>query len=626
MTTRKKVTDPVKPPAKRTRKKATPKSEVDAKRQADFLETPVPAGLPEFDSGTPPDASDNEAGQRIDAAADRSEPRDPSMQHPASPPTLAEPNLASEQELLVTSDVAVFGREQVDVAAQVWLLATNHLNLLHLLAAGMVMGPAGFAGKHYRDPSSEVPGLIPIFRDRVPEAAVQQAVSEQKHLRACIAEIDLARLAGPVRLVSRNGEVSSGTLPLSIDSETGALFVPAPLPMTLVTRLVFRSPADRKEFEASARNFANIDLAGLNMEVGEEFFSSAASMIWPLPGQPQDATQVVVDQPPARGEVIGGVLAMLYQLANRSDLCCSVYRIASGAGTANDCDAVQRDAVLAEIAPWIESGGPRPESPVQGRLFWGVVQALVDARLSGSVEGPVDTVLGFLDDQLAALQEVRYQSRLERLISDMRSTFGLGGGTISQLFENHKGTLSRPLLLFCLREHCVDLLEFSHPDLNDEELVLAAVLFGARDGWIGLPVALRTPTGLSRFVEQRMFEAECNQRGTRLSLGQTPPRPMPLRELLIGSGGAWSEARNTLLAKVVSRIGWQDCIVSRIRLSPGQYRLNVSADGIEVVVRGEIKPPAVEIDRGGLLKKISQWPPIPRDVESEVREALDSEG
>ena len=263
---------------------------------------------------------------------------------------------------------------------------------------------------------------------------------------------------------------------------------------------------------------------------------------------------------------------------------------------------------------------------MQARLFWGAVQALVDARLSGSAERPVDIVLAFLDDQLAALQEVRYQPRLGRLISDMRSTFGLGGGTISQLFESHKGTLSRPLLLFCLREHCVDLLEFSHPDLNDEELVLAAVLFGARDGWIGLPVALRTPKGLSRFVGQRMFEAECSQRGAWLSLDQTPPRPMPLRELLIGSGGAWSEARNTSLAKVVGRIGWQDCIVSRIRLSPGQYRLNVSADGIEVVVRGDIRPPIVEIDRAGLLKKISQWPPMPNDVESEVRAALDSRG
>jgi hypothetical protein len=317
---------------------------------------------------------------------------------------------------------------------------------------------------------------------------------------------------------------------------------------------------------------------------------------------------------------------MLYQLANRSDLCSSAYRIASGAGTAVDYDAVQRNPVLAELAPWIESGCPRPESSAQARLFWGAVQALVHARLSGSAERSVDSVLSYLEGQRTESQETSHLPWLERLISDMRSTFGLGGGTISRLFEHHKGILSRPLLLFCLRERCVDLLEFSHPDLSDEELVLAAILFGVRDGWIGLPVELRTPKRLATFVAHRMFEAEGSQRDVRLSLDQAPPRPIPLRELLTKSDGAWNEARGASLAELANRLGWQDCIVSRIRLSQGQYRLNVSADGIEVIVRGSISPPVFEIDRAGLLKKISRWPPMPRDEEDELRAVLNSRG
>jgi hypothetical protein len=278
------------------------------------------------------------------------------------------------------------------------------------------------------------------------------------------------------------------------------------------------------------------------------------------------------------------------------------------------------------LVPWIESGGFRPDSLVQARLFWGAVQTMVDARLGGSSEKPLDVVLGFLDDQLSNLQEVGHRSRLEKLIADMRSSFGLGGGTITQLFEHHKGTLSRPLLLFCLRERCLDLLEFSHPDLSDEELVLAAILFGVRDGWRGLPVEVRAPKELSRFVEYRMFEVECRPRSAGLSLGHAPQRPIPLRELLMRGDGARSEAQTASLANVVGLLGWQDCIVSRIRLSQGQYRLNISAEGVEVVVRGDIKSPIVEIDKGALLKKISQWPRLPRDIEGEMRAALDSRG
>jgi len=314
---------------------------------------------------------------------------------------------------------------------------------------------------------------------------------------------------------------------------------------------------------------------------------------------------------------------MLYQLANRGDLSSSVYRIASGADTAEDRDAVQRDPVLAELGSWIESGSPRPDSSVQARLLWGAVRALVDARLRGSAERPVDTVLGYLDSQLTGLKESDHHTRLERLVSDMRSTFGLGGGTVSQLFERHKGTLLRPLLLFCLRERCLDLLEFSHPNLSEEELLVAAILFGVRDGWIGLPVELRTANGLSRFVQHRMFEAESSQRGGQLLLEPAPPRPMALRELLVRSKGAWSEVRQTSLAKVVSRLGWHNCFFSRMRFSLGRYRLNVTPDGIEVVFRGDLRPPAVEVDRDGLLERISRWPPLPREHERELRAALD---
>jgi hypothetical protein len=44
---------------------------------------------------------------------------------------------------------------------QIWHLVTNNQNMLYLLAAGMVMGPAGFRGKHYEDPLSVYPGWIP---------------------------------------------------------------------------------------------------------------------------------------------------------------------------------------------------------------------------------------------------------------------------------------------------------------------------------------------------------------------------------------------------------------------------------------------------------------------------------
>lgn len=604
MTTRKKTTDPAKPAVKRTRKKANPEPVGGLFTEDKQVEVAEP------ESGFPQ--------QEVDVVV--AEPL------PGPTPVRAESTASTTDDPIsrqMPSAPKSPRSEQADANAQTWLMVTNQPNLLYMLAAGMAMGPAGFAGKHYRDPSSDLFGLIPVFRDSVPEQALQQAISEQKHLRACIAELDLTGLSGQIHLITREGEVSTGKLPSRIGAEIWALLLRAPLPMTLVKRVLFRSAADRKEFELSARSFANIDLSDLKIEVAEQVFGTTQLRNWPLPDQTAGVVQGVVDRLPARGEAVGGGLAMLYHLANRSDLCGSVYCMATAEG---ERDLKERDAVLAGLVPWIESGIIHTDSPVQSQLFWGAVQSLVDARLNGSSDKAVDTVVSYLDGQLEHLKDAAVRSRLERLISDMRGTFGLGGGTISQLFERHKGTLSRPLLLFCLRERCLDLLEFSHPDLRDEELVLAAVLFGVREGWIGLPAELRTAQGLARFIEHRMFVAECSDRHEERSLAPAPQRPIPLRELLRAGEDDRSEVRNASLAKMASKLGWDDCVVSRIRLPTGRYRLNVTADGIEVVVRGGVRPPIVEIDKDALLKRIAQWPPLPSAIENDVRAELESKG
>ena len=600
MTTRKKVTDQAKPPAKRSsRKKANPELEGGLFSDGKQIESPEPEiGLPV---------------------------QKPEVVVATTPsPTPARAEVTGPTSHPIPSTPMTPGSEQTGANVHSWLMVTNQLNLLYMLAAGMAMGPTGFRGKHYRDPSSDLSGLIPVFRDSVPEQAIHQAISEQKHLCPCIVELDLSGVAGPTLLVGREGEVSAGALPSSIgQDDIGALLLRAPLPLTLVKRVMFRSAADRKKFESSARDVGNIDLSDLSIDVSEHIFGSTLPMLWPIPNLPDDSTQNFVDRPPARGEAIGGVYAMLYHLANRSEICGSVYRMVSVDG---EREMGERDAVLAGLVPWIETGAIHPDSPVQSQLFWGAVQSLVDARRHGESEKAVDTVLSYLDEQLAHLKDATIRSRLERLISDMRATFGLGGGTISQLFERHKGTLSRPLLLLCLRERCLDLLEFSHPDLSDEELVLAGVLFGVREGWIGLPAELRTNQGLARFIEHRMFVAESSDRHERLSVIPVPPRPIPLRELLAEANDTRSNARNASLARVASKLGWDDCVVSRIRLPTGRYRLNVTADGFEVVVRGGISPPIVEIDKDALLKRVAQWPPLPPAIENEVRAELEPKG
>ena len=88
----------------------------------------------------------------------------------------------------------------------VWHLPTNQLNLMYMLAAGLVTGPKGFGRKYYQDALSIYPGWLPLFAEAIPGAALDLAVSEAGHLRRVVVALDLAGLKGPVQALGPDGE------------------------------------------------------------------------------------------------------------------------------------------------------------------------------------------------------------------------------------------------------------------------------------------------------------------------------------------------------------------------------------------------------------------------------------
>lgn len=435
--------------------------------------------------------------------------------------------------------------------SQTWYLVTNHLNLLYMMAAGLVMAPSGFRGKHYVDSLGVIPGWIPLFRNGIPAKALDQAVSERKHLRACVVSLDLSGISAPVQVLSREGKMRDANFPnLRLGKKGTGILVRAPLPLTLFSTIYFQSDEDQQIFETAARDVSNVDLKPYCFKVEKSLFHDGTDAAWPpshtgnplrqrirqkkydnqqqkLPGMETDLqppSEAPMGHPHISEQALGGLLAMLYHCANRSALGVTVFELITTTAQATDTVSIQ-DPVLAELPNWLNGGGILAHSNTPTRLFWGSVNAL--AQEENSLAQPVDTVLAYLDAQLAQLADEKDKSRLEQLIADMRGCLGLGGGTITDLFERNKGSLSRPLLLFCLREHCKDLLEFSHPLLSDAEYLLSGILFGVRDGWLGLPCEMRSQA-LSAYVMSRMTDFAHQKQGDVFS-GPKMPIPQPLR-------------------------------------------------------------------------------------------------
>ncbi|MCB1621439.1 MAG: hypothetical protein KDI44_11970 [Thiothrix sp.] len=509
--------------------------------------------------------------------------------------------------------------------ARIWHLVTNHQNMLYMLAAGMVMGPAGFRGKHYSDPLSVYPGWIPLFRDKVkvPADALHNATSERKHLLPCIASFDLSALSGPVRMLSRDGGMRDFASPAARKRKDDiALLVRAPLPPTLLLSINFRSSEDRQAFENAANDVSNVDLLPYRVEIAESMFSSNGEVTWPAEQPQEELIDDGSDNAPAFGQALGGVLAMLYHTANRSDLGLAVFQSATGAAGDKYNELIQSDPILAELPNWMGGVEISEQADTRARLFWGVIQSLVIAQTHERSQTPIDVALTYLENQLDLLQETKFRPRLERLIADMRGFLGLGGGTITELLERHKGSLSRPLLLFCLREHCTDLLEFSHPLLKDIEYLLAGILFGVRDTWLQLPKELRDPN-LSAYVAFQMANAEHRIQGDNLAM-DAPRRPKPLRELFTSPSGEWNSMTKDVAVELANKCNWNHCIQTRITLAEGDLPESFERNDLQVVLPGRVTAVTEEVDESKFLHRLGQWPLIAPQIESEVRNQIGS--
>jgi hypothetical protein len=505
----------------------------------------------------------------------------------------------------------------------IWHLVTNHQNMLYILAAGMVMGPAGFRGKYYSDPLSKYPGWVPLFRNEcnIPANFLNEATSERKHLLPCIASFDLSTLTGAAQMLSRNGQMEPIKLPVKKrKKEDIAIFVRAPLPITLLLSVKFCTDEDMQAFKSAVNDVSNVDLISQQVETEKELFSAGTEV--PLETKLQDEN--VDDYFPASGQAIGGMLAILYHFANRSDLGLAAFRLATKDPRGEDNNLIKKNSILPEILSalpnWMDKSKISEQADIP-KLFWGVIQALVDAQKKESPKRSIDVALEYLGVQVDQLREKKNKQQLEQLIPDLRATSGLGGRTITELLERHKGSLSRSLLLFFLRENCTELMEFSHKLLDDGDYILAGILFGVRDSWLQLPNELRNPK-LSAYVAFRMAEAEHHEQGYKLAIDE-PRRPIPLREIFTSPRGKMTVEQKDEALKLARKYHWNDCIETRITLA-GSDDLpeRFERKDFELVIPGDVVKKSTEVDEVKFLHRLGQWPPIAIQDQSEVLEKL----
>lgn len=494
-----------------------------------------------------------------------------------------------------------------------WLLVTNHLNLFYMLAAGLVMPPKGFSKNYYQDTLSAYSGWIPLFADVVFKAAIEYSVSERNHLIPCIATMNLASLHGKVMVIGSDGMAREVNFPEGLEGGEQILLIPAPLPVHWITSIAFQSNEKKTTCEADARDFGNVPLLDFKREISAPAFSKAREGCWPPSGVAIPSKDAVLDASFAAG----GVMAMLLHLGNLGDIGMQACRLAFDA----EADVAQSitDPLIYSLGRWIQTGQQIDTSDVSNRLFWGAVVKVAACRFSEIPSNPLEVVLGYLESSGEGMDD-RMKLAFVKLINDLRTIASFSDSTITEIFERHPKSFSRVMTMFFLREKCADLLAFKHPLLTESDYIAAAILFAARDGWLGLPLQLRNFPGLQAAVSHRMAAMAHRMASTDLDLGLPPPRPLPLRELFLPSQKGWSAAQKEAALVLARECKW-GCIQTRISLGKGDYRLVLDGSGMHIIVAGEAKAVVTEVDREQFLVALASTP-ISDKQDRKVRDLL----
>jgi hypothetical protein len=497
-----------------------------------------------------------------------------------------------------------------------WYFVTNQLNLMYMLAAGMIMPPMGFRNKYYEDSLNMVPGWIPLFARTVPKQVTDAVVKESSNLRPVIVALDLSSLQGSAMALWTNGDTRDIHLPDDLTSIHPCIFIPAPLPTAFIESVCFSSQEDKKAFEQDAADYANVPMDHFKRHVQKRLFSRTGHV--KLPDKKNFSEKFNVSMEPFLAG--GAMMAMLLNCGNMGDFSTLACRTAFD-GDLSDDNPILDGTIVKGLDDWMRHGSVPVFETMSNDLYWGIIDQIVHSDMGMTSQLTIkDVVLDFLRN-FKEKSDIKHLEAISDLISDLTALDQFGDKNITKLLETHPREVRRSLILFFLRKRCADLIDFSHPLLTERDYVAASLLFAAREKWIGLPLYMRDCPGLDQSVSHRMAARAHLVLETGMGLGSSPPRCQPLRELLTPGPKGWTKNQTEAALCLAREMKWP-CISTRIRIGKGEYAFTVESGGMNIYFPGEIKTVDVDVDKEIFFKMMGDRRFIDKKAETKSRKLL----
>ena len=386
-----------------------------------------------------------------------------------------------------------------------WLLPTNIENLKMIIAQGLISSPDGFIKKsgdikYYCDIMKLVPNYIPLFKNEIPAKALDYVSKEEKSLTPIILGIDLKKISNGIKVFQDNKLVNL----LGEEDSVDVLFILAPLPLSVISTLIFPSKPAEKEFKESLKLYSNVILNDLKLSstVAEQKLfksddSSAEQSLFKSDDSSDDwiNDSTIIDTMDV-GKVdykkiyaFGGLILNLFYFAKNGNLSNDNFKLFSDFTE----EKKRQDIDIYEYFKGFDIN----ETDIKKKMDNGLIDIAINSK------DFKEDVIKFLEQES---WEGQAQKRTQELAGKLKDFELNTNKTISEQFKEAKKPIEKILMMLFLREDTEALMEYTLELFSEEDYLNFAMMFGIRDKFIKSPKELKEFTGLQSYVSLKMAE------------------------------------------------------------------------------------------------------------------------
>ena len=387
-------------------------------------------------------------------------------------------------------------------------MPTNTDNLRMMIAQGLISSPNGFK-KYYSDVLELFIGYIPLFKNRIQPDILDSVISETEGLTQCILEFDLTLIEGLGKTIDDNNlvdikleDVESNTIDM--------LLLLAPLPISCISKVIFKTNSDKKSFEEDAGLYSNVPVNELKLhytKTDQKLFETKADITdYPVDKLKSMELEIVKDIDYNKVYAFGGMLANLFYVAkngvisNDAFLSCSLGEKIS---TEND---------FSRIANYFCSS---EESENSKSLYNGITDIAV------SHNNFKEEIIEFLESD----------TKTANIANKLRTFDAISEKPVSEEFSEAQTSLGKVLLMLFHRENTEALMEYNLDIFTEEDYLIFAVLFGIRDKFIKVPKFLREFRDLQNLISIKMANYAHKNLNSQIKFKESR-RPLTIMDML----------------------------------------------------------------------------------------------